>query len=259
MNAVAQSPAPAAPARTFTMKAVSSNSFAVVHTQTTWKFLIVQGALDGRHGCSLTPYTIHIVSPLDGSTSFVAATNVYTSWSSAVQASAIQTMINNALTYAAAVDRATIWVDQEIVGQSEARVELGKLASKGLTTAAKRKRVAAFTAALVELGHGRIAVGSGGYSFSVLVGGHAAWVSVVNDRTGTVVNDRVFVAGDEAAYDGYNLTYTGIIQKITIKGVVIQKSHSTKTRRLDAGDFAFWNRQTLAVINASNEETMRHI
>lgn len=53
--------------------------------------------------------------------------------------------------------------------------------------------------------------------------------------------DRVFAIGDEAAYSGYNLTYTGQIVAIGAKTVTVRDEH--ETRRLSIYDFLFWNRR----------------
>lgn len=53
--------------------------------------------------------------------------------------------------------------------------------------------------------------------------------------------DRVFCIGDEAAYSGYNLTYTGQIVAIGVKTVTVRDDRETK--RLSVYDFLFWNRR----------------
>jgi hypothetical protein len=62
--------------------------------------------------------------------------------------------------------------------------------------------------------------------------------------------DRVFWVGDEAAYDGYNLTYIGRIEAIGSSTVTIRSGH---VRRISICDFVFWNkRHDVATVRAGN-------
>lgn len=63
--------------------------------------------------------------------------------------------------------------------------------------------------------------------------------SISVTRTGHA--PTLFVIGDEAEYDSYNLSYTGTITAITDKTVTIRPRYSEKTRRLKLSDFAWRN------------------
>ena len=72
-----------------------------------------------------------------------------------------------------------------------------------------------------------------------------------------------FQVGDVAEYDSYNLTYTGIIDKITDKAVTIVAYKGTsmqRTHRLDLNAFCWRNYNFDAVrVAAANQETMMYI
>jgi hypothetical protein len=82
-----------------------------------------------------------------------------------------------------------------------------------------------------------------GRAGDVLCGQHAEvapllWLRLFGCYDGKAF-ERVFVLGDEAAYSGYNLTYTGEIIAIGNKTVTIRDG---ATRRLGLYDFMVWNR-----------------
>ncbi len=69
--------------------------------------------------------------------------------------------------------------------------------------------------------------------------------------------DRVFALGDEAAYSGYNLTYTGRIEAIGNSTVTVRDDGA---RRLSIFDFLVWNRRfDAAKTRADNREVMQRI
>jgi hypothetical protein len=81
----------------------------------------------------------------------------------------------------------------------------------------------------------------------------------------TVVRDghggRIFRVGDTAEYDSYNLSYTGVITKITNKCVSIQAypgSNMARTHRLDLHTFSWrnWNFDAAETARRNHEEMM---
>lgn len=83
-----------------------------------------------------------------------------------------------------------------------------------------------------------------------------SWIRVFGTCDGKAV-DRVFGIGDEAAYDGYNLIYTGRIEAIGPNTVTIRDGH---VRRISIYEFVFWNKRfDMAAIRAANHETFQCI
>jgi hypothetical protein len=83
-----------------------------------------------------------------------------------------------------------------------------------------------------------------GHAGRVAPGQHAEvaprrWVRVFGIDAGMAF-DRVFATGDEAAYSGFNLTYTGRIEAIGNSTVTVRDDRS---HRLSIFDFVFWNRR----------------
>jgi hypothetical protein len=68
-----------------------------------------------------------------------------------------------------------------------------------------------------------------------------------------VAVDRVFWLGDEAAYDGFNLTYIGRIEAIGTSTITVRNGSA---RRLSIYDFVFWNKRfDVSTIRANNRAT----
>jgi hypothetical protein len=101
-----------------------------------------------------------------------------------------------------------------------------------------------------------------GHSGRVRHGQHAEvapghWIRVFGTENGSAF-DRVFTIGDEAAYSGYCLTYTGTIISIAPKTVTVRDEHECK--RLSIHDFLFWNRRFDAErTKAANREVFERI
>ena len=73
-----------------------------------------------------------------------------------------------------------------------------------------------------------------------------------------LTNVRVFVVGDVAEYDSYNLSYTGRIEKITKKNAIFNMGH--KRKMLKWTEFAWRNWDfNEAVIRERNNEMMLYI
>lgn len=69
--------------------------------------------------------------------------------------------------------------------------------------------------------------------------------------------DRTYEIGDRAAYDSFNLIYTGKIISITEKTVTIEADGGGKRLRL--ANFFSMNRQSIEEIDAHNAEESKHI
>jgi hypothetical protein len=101
-----------------------------------------------------------------------------------------------------------------------------------------------------------------GYCGRIAHGQHAElaprqWIRLfgIDNR---VAFDRVFRPGDEVAYSGYNLTYTGNIVGIGHKTISVRDERVTK--RLSIYDFLFWNRKfDAARVRAANLEVLERI
>ena len=59
--------------------------------------------------------------------------------------------------------------------------------------------------------------------------------------SGHLQNVKVFRIGDIAEYDSYNLRYTGVINSITAKNVIIAPRFGSATKRLDFRNFSWRN------------------
>lgn len=72
---------------------------------------------------------------------------------------------------------------------------------------------------------------------------------------------RSFCVGDICEIDSYNLVYTGVIEKITEKSVVVRQYETdTKTKRMDIYMFAWRNYNfNEAETSRQNAETMMYI
>lgn len=82
------------------------------------------------------------------------------------------------------------------------------------------------------------------------------WIRVFGVDAGVAV-DRVFKIGEEVAYSGYNLTYTGQIEAIGNSTVTVRDG---RIKRLSIFDFVFWNhRFDAAATHARNREVMARI
>lgn len=66
------------------------------------------------------------------------------------------------------------------------------------------------------------------------------WIRLFGAENG-VAFERMFALGAEAAYGGYNLTYTGNVVSIGQKTVTVRDE--SVTSRLSIFDFLFWNRR----------------
>ncbi len=101
-----------------------------------------------------------------------------------------------------------------------------------------------------------------GFTGSVARGQHAevapgAWVRLFGANGGTAFVG-LFGIGDEAAYGGYNLTYTGTITAIGPKTITVRDGRTVK--RLSIYDFLAWNRSFDAKrTRAENLATMQRI
>lgn len=83
------------------------------------------------------------------------------------------------------------------------------------------------------------------------------WIRLFGAVDGKAI-DRAFAIGEEAAYDGYNLTYTGTITAIGTKTVTIRDERTIK--RLSIYSFHVWNWNfDAARVRAENLDTMQRI
>lgn len=74
-----------------------------------------------------------------------------------------------------------------------------------------------------------------------------------NYRQGPTPYERTFKVGDVAAYDSYNLIYTGTITAIGAKTVTIDAGRGGSLKRLSTYKFNFFNKHfDLDRINAHN-------
>ena len=88
-----------------------------------------------------------------------------------------------------------------------------------------------------------------------------ATISVKKIRGYNMGAGRIFKVGDVAEYDSYNLSYTGVITKITDKTVTIKKYENSDTvKRLDLETFAWRNYDFDAAETArKNAEEMMYL
>ena len=84
-----------------------------------------------------------------------------------------------------------------------------------------------------------------------------------HNRSGELVNVKVFREGDFAEYDSYNLRYTAPIKSITAKNVIFDtgsKFRRDETKRLKMESFAWRNHDfDAAEVAAQNAETSLYI
>ena len=229
------------PARTFTLRAIDATTFRVEHSQTSWQFIIERAEVVKSSLSPRTHYSISIESPVDGSRFRIAVGTVYHEWNTAARTTEIGKLIEKGLQHAEAVERASVWLDAQQFG-------LGK--------AERLRHKKAFNAAQIELSHGRLEGSQNTYGLTV--NKVAAWIAVRDYNTGAWT-ERVYLVGDEAAYAGYNLTYTGEITKITASNVFVKSRTEKGARRLSAGQFASWNNRSVADIAASNAEASYYL
>ena len=83
------------------------------------------------------------------------------------------------------------------------------------------------------------------------------WIRLFGTVDGQAI-DRAFAIGDEAAYDGYNLTYTGVITNIGNQTVTIRDGRTVK--RLSICSFHVWNWNfDAARVRAENLDTLQRL
>jgi len=84
-----------------------------------------------------------------------------------------------------------------------------------------------------------------------------------DDANGTPIKGTSFSVGDTAEYNSWNLTYTGIITKITEKAVTIvayKGSRNETVHKLDLNKFCWRNHKfDAARVAAENAETSMYI
>ena len=84
-----------------------------------------------------------------------------------------------------------------------------------------------------------------------------------HNRSGELVNVKVFREGDIAEYDSYNLRYTAPIKAITAKNVIFDTGayfNRKETKRLKMESFAWRNHDfDAAEVAAQNAETSLYI
>lgn len=92
---------------------------------------------------------------------------------------------------------------------------------------------------------------------------HKDSITIYKDSGPGLVKGTTFHVGDRAEYDSYNLSYMGVITKITSKAVTIvayPNSNYPKTHRLDMNTFCWRNFNfNEADTMAANSETSMYI
>ena len=82
-----------------------------------------------------------------------------------------------------------------------------------------------------------------------------------DDASGNAVKCKTFDTGDVAELDSYNLTYTGVIRKITPNTVTVEQYPGTqmsRTKRLSMYEFCWrnWNFDAVETENRNSIEMM---